>query len=126
MLTPFLRYCENTWVGDLDRRGRRRNPLYALHLWNCHDSVLNGLAKTNNSVEGSHRGFMSMLGPAHPTIFKLIASLLQRQAITETALEQAIAGVDSDPMRKRYARTASHLKNAVGRYGLNMPILTYL
>jgi hypothetical protein len=27
-LTPFLNYFEDTWLGQLDRRGRRHSPLF--------------------------------------------------------------------------------------------------
>ena len=125
LLVSFLRYFERTWVGDLDRRGHRRNPSFALGNWNCYDSVMNELAKTNNAVEGFHRGFSSILGGANPTVFKLVASLMQQQAITQTKLEQALAGVVQDAQRTRYAETAAHLKNVVMRFG-TISNLTYL
>jgi hypothetical protein len=125
ILVPFLRYFEKTWVGDLDRRRRRRNPLYAVQKWNCYESVLHDLNKTNNAVEGFHRGFESMLGAAHPTVFKLLDSLMKQQTLTETNLEQSLAGAIFNPQRKCHREAATRLKNVVQKFG-TLTTLEYL
>ena len=56
-LQPLIDYFEDTWIGRMDRRNRRRQPLFPISLWNCHEAAKSGLPRTNNSVEGWHRGF---------------------------------------------------------------------
>ena len=65
ILRPFLNYFESTWIGSFDRRQRRRPPLFEISLWNCYQSVLEGLGKTNNACEGFNRSMNSMLSASH-------------------------------------------------------------
>ena len=55
ILRPFLAYFESTWIGTVDRRLKRRAPLFEPSLWNCRQSVLEDLGKTNNLCEGFNR-----------------------------------------------------------------------
>ena len=54
---PVVDYVEDTWIGLSDRRLVRRPPQFPHEMWNVYDTVLQDLPKTNNSVEGWHRGF---------------------------------------------------------------------
>ncbi|KAG8180604.1 hypothetical protein JTE90_018222 [Oedothorax gibbosus] len=51
-LVPLVDYFEDTWIGRIARNGRRREPLFPIEMWNCFSSVVDGLPKTNNSIEG--------------------------------------------------------------------------
>jgi hypothetical protein len=86
---------------------------------------MDGLAKTNNSAEGSHRGFSSLLGVTHPTIFKFVQGLLQQQALIGATIVQSIAGATPNPSRPNYRDAATRLKKIVCSYG-TMDNLTYL
>lgn len=35
-LIPLINYFEDVWIGRIDRRNRRRRPLYPITLWNCY------------------------------------------------------------------------------------------
>lgn len=68
-LSQLVNYFEDTWIGRPSRRGRERSaPIFSHHLWNCYDASLHNIPRTNNSVEGWHRGFSQLLGAHHPTI----------------------------------------------------------
>jgi MULE transposase domain len=42
-LDPLVDYFEDTWIGrQRGRRNARRNPLFAVELWNCYESVRDG------------------------------------------------------------------------------------
>jgi hypothetical protein len=51
-LTLLVNYFEDTWIGRLDRRGRRRPPLFSIEMWNCYEVARKNKSKTNNAVEG--------------------------------------------------------------------------
>ncbi|KAK9736154.1 hypothetical protein QE152_g12808 [Popillia japonica] len=72
-------YFEDTWIGGPHRRQRRPLQfdldmwnLYQSIMWNLYQSILEDLPKTNNSVEGWHRGFAERIGAMHPNIWKFI------------------------------------------------------
>jgi len=73
LLRPLTDYFEDTWIGRPTRI--RRPPIFSLDLWNQYDPTLEGLPKTNNSVEGWHKAFLSLLAAIHPTIWRLIDTL---------------------------------------------------
>ena len=56
-LISLIDYFEDTWIGRLDRRDQRRNPLFPIRLWSIYDRVVQGLPTTNNSVEAWHLAF---------------------------------------------------------------------
>ncbi|KAK9717832.1 MULE transposase domain [Popillia japonica] len=62
-------YFEDTWIGRPHRR-QRRPPQFDLNMWSLYQSILEDLSKTNNSVEGWHRGFTERVSAMHPNIWK--------------------------------------------------------
>ena len=61
MLRSFINYFEGTWVISFGRQRRPRAPIFEPELWNCYQSVLDGMGKTNNACEGFNRAINSML-----------------------------------------------------------------
>jgi len=127
ILGGFINYFERTWLGTLNRgRTRRIQPTYQIDMWNCYQSVLDSLPKTNNSCEGFHHGFASLLGAAHPTIYKLIDGLKARQVLTELEINQFQNGAIPAP-NKKYQKLAEELKKVVEDYGAaNFSNMDYL
>ena len=52
-----------------------------------HNNVISRLPKTNNSVEGWHRGFEEKMAN-HPNIWTFIECIKKQQKMTEVVLEQ--------------------------------------
>lgn len=122
----LLDYMERTWIGKpFGRSRRRRDPLFPKSLWNCFLLTADGLPRTNNSVEGWHREFGSLLGADHPNLWKFIDALRKEQGINETKIEQYLAGQTPPPSRKRYRELAARLLAVVEDYG-NRSVLEYL
>ena len=113
ILRPFLNYFETTWIGSMDRRKNRRPPLFDIELWNCRQSVVDGLGKTTNACEGFNRAINSMLSAAHPTIFKLIDCLKKELELSRAKIEKIIAGNDVSSGREIYKQSAARLKKLV-------------
>ena len=49
---PLQDYFEDTYLGRPCRRGRRREPLFDIELWNMYNRTLGELPRTNNAVDG--------------------------------------------------------------------------
>lgn len=123
-LVEFMDYFEETWIGQ-QRRNRRMEPFFAIKLWNCFHRVAEGIAKTNNALEGWHHGFHHMLGGDHPTVWRLIDGLKKQQSLNELRITQYQSGQAPPPSRKRYRYSAEKLRRVVESYG-NMSIIDYL
>lgn len=67
-LQTIIDYFEDTWIERLTRRGNRRSPKFPITMWNCYSTILDDLPKTNNSMEGWHRGFSESLQSSHSSI----------------------------------------------------------
>ena len=93
--------------------------------WNCHDAVLQDLPRTNNAVEGWHRGFSELLGANHPSIWKFIEGLQKEQSVKDLRIEQYIAGDQLPQGRRIYKDTAARIKVIVADFA-NRPVLQYL
>ena len=102
VLQPVLDYFEDNYIGRPDRRGVRRNPLFAIELWNMHDRVRNGNARTTNCVEAWHRAIQCLIGEVHPTLWKFIKGLIRCQKLRDVELEQLLAGNPAPRPRPRY------------------------
>ncbi|KAL4154547.1 hypothetical protein QTP88_000404 [Uroleucon formosanum] len=108
LLSPLISYFECTWIGSLDRRGKRRSPLFAIDLWNCFNRLKDNLPRTNNNIEGWHNGFSALLTSSHPTIWKFINCLKKEESINKITTEQLIAG-DVPPKKLKYKDTAKKI-----------------
>lgn len=124
LLVEFIHYFERTWIGTTIGR-RKVAPMFEVGLWNCFHSVLEDLPKTNNSCEGFHNAFSAILGAAHPTIYKLIDSFKDQQALTELKIQQVIAGTTLPP-KKKYVDLAKKLKATVEQYPSEVSDIEYL
>ena len=124
LLRPLLDYYEDTWIGRT-RRGGRRPPLFPHAPWNCFETTAFQNPRTNNTVEGWHRRFNTMVGKSHPSIWILIDNLKIEQSVVEMKVNQMVAGTPSHPRRKPYRKLDSRLVRIVEDYE-NLPVSDYL
>ena len=111
-IADFIDYIEDNWIGR-QRGATRRPPRFALSLWNCYSGVLDGLPKTNNSVEGWHKEFSSLIAATHPTIWKFIDELKKQQSINDIKITQYLAGQNPELGGRRYRNLAERISNIV-------------
>lgn len=121
----FMDYFETTWIGKLRRSRRRQQPMFPIPDWNIHERIVQNIAKTNNAVEGWHRGFQSILGGHHPTIWRLIKALKREQSLNQLKITQYLAGGTPPLPRKRYRDCAKRIKRVVDDY-VNRTKVDYL
>jgi len=77
-------YFEDTYIGRSGRRGQRRSPYLSKSMWNVKKRTLEGIPRTNNRLEGWHRGIQSMVDSLHPSLFRLLKGL-QREENVQSA-----------------------------------------
>jgi hypothetical protein len=83
LLTPLTNYFEDTWIGRVDRRNRRKPALFPVSLWNCHAYLKENIPRTNNSVEGWHNSFSSTLNVIHSNICKCIEAFKNEETLNK-------------------------------------------
>lgn len=86
----MFRYNVQAWKFQTStrRRNGRRDPRFAISLWNVQDRIENGLPRTNNTVEGWHRSFQSGVGAHHPNIWRFLDVLKREQSLNELNISQ--------------------------------------
>lgn len=119
-------YFEDTWIGRPDRHGQRRLPLFPLRMWNCFETVEQGLPKTNNSLEGWHRGFQNQICGEHPNIWKFIEAIKREQSISELRIEQYVSGQEPAMSKRKYRDSAQRLARIVTNFVPNVNVQEYL
>jgi hypothetical protein len=59
-LSDLINYFKDTWIGKPCRRVRRA-LIFFINVWNCYSLLKYDIQQTNDSVEGWHNYFSSML-----------------------------------------------------------------
>ena len=114
-LHPLIDYFEDTWIGRLKRGGNRRSPKFPIRLWNCYETIIDEIPRTNNSDEGWHNGFSSLLQAQHSTIWKFIDGLKKEQSLQAVNISQCLAGRTGKKKRK-YSILDSRILTGVQEY----------
>jgi hypothetical protein len=82
-----------------------------------HTHSQDDLPRTNNSVEGWHHGFQSMIGSHHPQIYSFIEHIIREQGITDVTKSRLRAGVQRPASSKsRYVRCGLRIKSLIQQY----------
>ncbi|KAL4113853.1 hypothetical protein QTP88_017414 [Uroleucon formosanum] len=102
ILSPMISYFEDTWIVRPNRRNGRRPPMFSVNMWNCYESVIQDLPRTNNSVEGWYHAFNAALGANHVSIWKFIRFLKHEQLLQEVRLEKRLLGEASPTCSRKY------------------------
>lgn len=123
-MDEVLNYFEDTYMGRPRRNGRRDNPMFAQETWNMHNRTRNHLPRTNNNVEGWHRGLQFHINTCHPNIWKFLNVLKKEESLTRVKVTQCLGGIPI-PEKKKYADCNTRIMNIVQNYP-GMQHLDYL
>ena len=111
----FLDYFGKQFVGYVNVRGIKKEGTFPIHQWNIHNNMC--LPKTNNHIEGWHRGFSELFHLHHPSIWKFLNFLKLEQAKNEVLLVQMLSGVDEGPKpKKKYVDLWYRIEKIVNNY----------
>ena len=90
-------------------------PSFELAVWNHSVSALEGLARTNNAVEGWHFGLQSLFQCSHPNIWTLIRQLEKDSRVHKFNWLQGKAGAEN-PTRLKYRKLNARVQNITRDY----------
>jgi hypothetical protein len=111
----ILDFFETNYIGEL-RRGRRLEPRFPHSMWNVNRRVENGLARTNNDLEGWHNGFAGFFHGNHENIWKCIIALKKDAAINQHKMTQNLIGAPVPLQRPVYRRVNENLQTLIMNY----------
>ena len=115
-LDDVLDYIEDYYVLGR-RRGRGRTvPMFPVRIWNCYERTLQGLPRTNNSVEGWNRRFNSIVSKSHPGVFSLLEALRNEENYAQAMRVLVGAGGSPPRKKKKNVRNVSRLERLLERY----------
>jgi hypothetical protein len=117
-LTAYVEYFEATWVGLPNRGGAagRRIARFPIEMWNIWDRTTEGHARTNNAIEGWHRGLESTLGMTRPTLWKFLDAMRIKFRYQQQELAQVAAGNYHHAQRAEWQRLTHRLQVICRRY----------
>lgn len=121
----LLTYFEDTWIGRKTRQGRCP-PSFPPDLWNCYHSVMNDEPRTNNCVEGWHRGFESLTYGQHEDLWKTIRNFHVSQNKMAVTAEQYTAGACPPTKKKKYQDVDRRLRRLLEDYNTDSNIGEFL
>ncbi|CAG8456651.1 11276_t:CDS:1 [Dentiscutata heterogama] len=78
----------------------RSEPLFPPTFWSVTNNIESAYPRTQNSVEGWHRRWDTLVGCAHAGIFKIIKEIQKEQNKVEHEIEAVIRGAPRPPQRR--------------------------
>ena len=117
-----ITYFKEYYIGRLRNNGTRRTPLFSHALWNVHNDVLNKQPRTNNAQEGWHRRFASQVNCHHPSIWKIITNIADKEQHVHQRREQLVAGHAAPGRKKRYVDRDAKILRIVQSYDSREPL----
>jgi hypothetical protein len=123
-------YFENTYVRGRRLAGRPGpvarfgQPIFAIASWNHYDAALEGIARTNNSVEGWHHSLQSIFMGHHPSMWSFLTGLQRDSQLNKASYLGASAG-SVNVGKKIYRDLKARVQRVVGGYG-TCDVITYL
>lgn len=96
-MIDLIDYFERTWIGTSSR-----NPIFDIYLWNQYDTVLAGLPRSNNIVEGWHNGFQSLVGTTNPTLWTFLSAVKKEETLTFAKKVKMAMREDPEPQKKKW------------------------
>uniref|UniRef100_A0A915HSP2 MULE domain-containing protein n=1 Tax=Romanomermis culicivorax TaxID=13658 RepID=A0A915HSP2_ROMCU len=121
---PIANYFEDIYIGRGLRRGRQI-PSFRIELWNLHQRSLNSQSRTNNNVEGWHRGFLATCESFFPNIYKFVDCLKKQLHLHAYKIAQLTAGNLINRKNKKYKMISSRIQGIVEDFA-NCDLIDYL
>ncbi len=90
----------------------QRPPKFPLHLWNHRDGAREGIARTNNAVEGWHYGIQTYFSGSHPNMWVILTNLRKDMAVQKFNYLQYTQGSYA-PRRQKYEKLNETTKQLI-------------
>lgn len=124
-LDDLLDYFEDTYIGRYRRDAPRRPAMFPIDLWNMFHRTYDELPRTNNNVEGWHRGFQAQVSSCHPVFWKFLQILQNEEGLKRVEILQNLVGHQAEPQRRRYRDCNARILAVVDDYA-NRERMQYL
>ena len=112
---PLLSYVERTWVGAPVAGIRRLGPKFPMQMWNVLDRASTGSTRTTNALEAYHHSFNARISCQHPTIWKLLDSLKNQQALSTNTIQRVERCCSFRPSAAKATRN-TRIQNLIDNY----------
>lgn len=106
-------YFESTYIGR-ELGGRWRPAAYAPEEWTQFQRTIDGLGRTNNSIEGWHRRFAGRAG-VHPNVFSLIQRIQAEEDHWRVEVEKVQAGATPRRRKPQWEQLSDRLSTLAHR-----------
>ena len=91
-LKNVLMYFEENYIGEPMRRKNARSlPRFPIKNWNQFENTVEGLARTNNHVEGWNGRFNAIVNAKKPTLSTIIGKMKAEHHNAEFVVERILA-----------------------------------
>ena len=97
-----LDYFEDNYVGRFRVNAPRGIPTFPIDFWNMFHRTDDELPRTNNAVEGWHRGFQAHVSACHPVFWKFLEVLQKEETVVRVGILQNESSHQPPPQRRRY------------------------
>ena len=119
-LTEFMKYFEDTWIGQLNRRSWNwRRPRYEFQWWNKYNSILQDRDVTSNSIEG-YNNAINFSVPRRANVWMVIDVFKTEEAAGKKKLLDAAIGAGQPEQGKTRSKVREQKhkerKNLVQNY----------
>ena len=92
---------EDHYVGRFRVSAQRGMPTFPINFWNMFYRTDDELPRTNNAVEGWHRGFQEHVSACHPVFWKFLEILQKEETVVRVGISQNEGGHEPPPQRRR-------------------------
>ena len=116
LITIWTSYFEDTYIGRLRRNGHRGDPTFDHDVWNMYMRTRDELSRTNNNVEGWHRGVQFHINACHPNFWKFLDVIKSEENLTRVKIVQYLGGHPDVPQKKKYVDFNIRIANIVQNY----------
>ena len=109
----FACYLQKTYI-----RGTSRAPLFEPSIWNQNSAASEGLARTNNAVEGWHYWIQSLFSGSHPDVWTFFQKFRQDNLLHKFNAIQAVTG-HQKKARRKYQQLNARVQTLINSYDGN-------
>ena len=109
----FVCYFQKTYI-----RGTSRAPLYEPSIWNQNNTASEGLARTNNAVEGWNYGIQSLFSGSYPDVWTFLQKFRRDALLHKFNALQAVTG-HQKKLRRKYQQLNVRVQTLIKSYDEN-------
>ena len=112
---------ESIWIGT-----SATDLLFDQWTWNQYEACQTGIPHSSNIAKGWYNGFSSLIGCAHPTVWKFLDALWLEQALTDIKITSHLTRNLLEPRSQKWVKHDQRLNTVIEKYDHYDDVLDYL